>query len=50
MGTDANRAVLSGLGYGDGALSAELSAAAANDLIFAFEGEEAAVQAPGLQP
>ena len=50
MGTEANRTVLEGLGYGTGALAAELARAAPNDLVFAFEGEEAAVQAVALDP
>ncbi len=50
MGTDANRAVLAGLGYGAGALAGDLAAAAPNDLVFALEGEEAAVQAVASDP
>lgn len=50
MGTDANRKVLAELGYGAGALAAELAAAAPNDLVFALEGEEAAVQAAASDP
>jgi FdrA protein len=50
MGTDANRKVLEGLGYGIGTLAVELAAAAPNDLVFALEGEEAAVQALASDP
>jgi succinyl-CoA synthetase alpha subunit len=50
MGTDANRTVLAGLGYGAGALASELAAAVPNDLVFALEGEEAAVQAVASDP
>jgi succinyl-CoA synthetase alpha subunit len=50
MGTDANRAVLAGLGYGVGALAAELSAAAPNDLVLALEGDETAIQAVVKDP
>ena len=50
MGTDANRKVLAELGYGAGTLAAELAAAAPNDLVFAIEGEEAAVQAAASDP
>jgi FdrA protein len=50
MGTDANRKILAELGYGAGALAAELAAAAPNDLVFALEGEEAAVQAAASDP
>ncbi|MGD0727939.1 MAG: FdrA family protein [Spirochaetia bacterium] len=50
MGTEANRKVLAELGYGAGALAAELSAAAPNDLVFALEGDEAAVQAVAADP
>jgi FdrA protein len=50
MGTDANRKVLEGLGYGTGTLAGELAAAGPNDLVFALEGEEAAVQALASDP
>ena len=50
MGTDANRKVLAGLGYGAGSLAAELAAAAPNDLVLALEGEEAAVKAVASDP
>jgi FdrA protein len=50
MGTEANRKVLAELGYGSGALAAELDAAAPNDLVFALEGDEAAVQAVAADP
>jgi FdrA protein len=50
MGTDANRRVLAGLGYGAGALAAELAAAVPNDLVLALEGEEAAVEAVASDP
>jgi succinyl-CoA synthetase alpha subunit len=50
MGTDANRTVLAGLGYGAGSLASVLAAAAPNDLVFALEGEEAAVEAVASDP
>jgi len=50
MGTDVNRKVLQGLGYGIGAHAAELAAAAPNDLVFAIEGEEPVVQALASDP
>jgi FdrA protein len=50
MGTDANRHVLAELGYGAGALAAELAATGPNDLVCALEGEEAAVQAAASDP
>ena len=45
MATPANRKVLSGMGYGDEGRDAEFAAAAANDLLLALEGDEAAVDA-----
>jgi FdrA protein len=50
MGTEANRDVLAGLGYGDGALAAELTGAAPNDLVLALEGDETAIQAVVKDP
>ena len=50
MGTDANRKVLDGLGYGIGALANSLAAAAPNDLVFALQGEEPAVEALASDP
>lgn len=50
MGTDANLKVLAELGYGAGALAAELAAAGPNDLVFALEGDGAAVQAVAADP
>ena len=42
--------MLAELGYGAGGLAAELAAAAPNDLVFALEGEQAAVEAVATDP
>ena len=45
MATEANRRLLTDLGYGSGGPGQELASAEANDLVVAIEGEEAAVEA-----
>jgi succinyl-CoA synthetase alpha subunit len=50
LGTDANRAVLAGMGYGDAGRDPAFAAAGPNDLLLALEGEEAAVAAVAADP
>jgi succinyl-CoA synthetase alpha subunit len=45
VATEANRKILSGMGYGDDGQDAEFAAAGPNDLMIALEGEEDAVDA-----
>jgi FdrA protein len=45
VATEANRKVLSGMGYGDEGRDAEFATAGPNDLVIALEGEAAAVDA-----
>jgi succinyl-CoA synthetase alpha subunit len=50
LGTDANRKVLTEMGYGDAGRDTEFAQAGPNDLIIALEGEESAVTAVAADP
>jgi FdrA protein len=50
LATDANKKVLAELGYGNEGRDADFAAAGPNDLVFAVEGEEAAVAAIATDP
>ncbi len=50
LATDANKKVLTELGYGQGGQDADFAAAGPNDLVLALEGEEAAIRTVAADP